>query len=524
MVRASSRLLYHLTYPKSLLHHRPFAIFGLARRHSPAIPVATLYTASNHLIHFTRTNSLIPINFAHSFYSRATDNTWQDYNHIPANDYQVSLSHPWPEWHRLLESLSNLGYINWSSNIEDEIVANEKLSMEFVAAANSCLAFARDRPLILGWLRREDIELLINDCYPFLFKDAHETERRIRSFLQSGGSFQARPVDLMKCIVSYASNPIIYPERNIKEATVSFVRNLLQEMANISCKVGSPEQYQEQISRNLGPNITMKKGDWICPKCNFMNFARNTKCLECEELRPVDNSRYTKTIERGQNDRNAPSPVTIDSNNSNHLQSKQTQDPDKEEKVETWFKKMKDLHNVTDPKTSLSHEENKKTEIPFSPKRHQPSSSTYVPFVPFPPNYFAKKDDNSNTCVKEKTGTDDVDSRSSIGNKTLVSEESGNKLRSLEGSAVIESDPLDMSEEAKAERWFRRVAQIKDISELSQIPDEDFPSIMPMRKGVNRFVVSKRKTPLERRLTSPQYRKSLRSVSFERKSEGDDDN
>ncbi|CAH1444357.1 unnamed protein product [Lactuca virosa] len=488
MVRASSRLLYHLTNPKSLLHHRPFAIFGVARRHSPAFPVATLYAAPNHLLHLSRTNSLIPINFSHSFYSRATDNTWQDYNHIPGNDYQVSLSHPWPEWHRLLESLSNLGYSNWSSNIEDEIVADEKLSMEFVAAANSCLAFARDRPLILGWLRREDIELLINNCYPFLFKDAHETERRIRSFLQAGGSFQARPVDLMKCIVSYASNPIIYPERNIKEATVSFVRNLLQEIANVSCKVGSSEQNQEQIPRNLGPNITMKKGDWICPKCNFMNFARNTKCLECEELRPVDNSRYTKTIERGQNDRNAPSPVTIDSNNSNYLQSKQTQGPDKEEKVETWFKKMKDLHNVTDPKTSVSHEENKKTEIPFSPKRHQPSSSTYVPFVPFPPNYFAKKDDNSNTLVKE-TGTDDVDSRSSIGNKTLVSEEdmkntgsSGNKLRSLEGSAVIESDPLDMSEEAKAERWFRRVAQIKDISELSQIPDEDFPSIMPMRK------------------------------------------
>ncbi|KAL9685123.1 hypothetical protein QQ045_022570 [Rhodiola kirilowii] len=66
-----------------------------------------------------------------------------------------------------------------------------------------------------------------------------------------------------------------------------------------------------------------------------------------------------------------------------------------------------------------------------------------------------------------------------------------------------------MSEEAKAERWFRRAAQIKDISELSQIPDEDFPSIMPMRKKVNRYVVSKRKTPLERRLTSPQYKTNL---------------
>ncbi|ONK61713.1 uncharacterized protein A4U43_C08F32790 [Asparagus officinalis] len=87
--------------------------------------------------------------------------------------------------------------------------------------------------------------------------------------------------------------------------------------------------------------------------------------------------------------------------------------------------------------------------------------------------------------------------------------------KSLEGSAVTEPDPLDMSEEAKAARWFRRAAQIKNISELSEIPDEDFPEIMPMRKGVNRFVVSKRKTPLERRLTSPQYRRNLPIVRSE---------
>ncbi|KAE8819167.1 Zinc finger protein VAR3, chloroplastic [Hordeum vulgare] len=92
--------------------------------------------------------------------------------------------------------------------------------------------------------------------------------------------------------------------------------------------------------------------------------------------------------------------------------------------------------------------------------------------------------------------------------------------KSLEGSAVKDPDPLDMSEEAKAERWFRRAAQIKDISELANIPDEDFPEIMPMRKGVNRFVVSKRKTPLERRLTSPQYRRNLPIVSSEPDKDG----
>uniref|UniRef100_A0ACD5W2C0 Uncharacterized protein n=1 Tax=Avena sativa TaxID=4498 RepID=A0ACD5W2C0_AVESA len=87
--------------------------------------------------------------------------------------------------------------------------------------------------------------------------------------------------------------------------------------------------------------------------------------------------------------------------------------------------------------------------------------------------------------------------------------------KSLEGSAVRDPDPLDMSEEAKAERWFRRAAQVKHIDDLVNIPDEDFPAIMPMRKGVNRFVVSKRKTPLERRLTSPQYRRNLPVVSSE---------
>jgi hypothetical protein len=89
------------------------------------------------------------------------------------------------------------------------------------------------------------------------------------------------------------------------------------------------------------------------------------------------------------------------------------------------------------------------------------------------------------------------------------SSSNGSWNKSLEGSSIKESIPLDMSEEAKAERWFKRAAQIKDISELENIPDEDFPEIMPMRRGVNRFVVTKRKTPLERRLTSSEYRRNL---------------
>lgn len=311
----------------------------------------------------------------------------------------------------------------------------------------------------------------------------------------------------------------------------------------------------------------------------------------------------------------------------------QTESKDKEkeqaEKSDRWYKKVAELHNVTDLAGAISDEDfpeimpMRKGENRFvvSKKRdrsltspaykrrmamEQASSTNYVPFVPFPPDYFANKDkqqpegaDLPNKAAEETSSVSavaeelpeksydarnralDVDNFQQTGNQNISMEswnatpgenlsenktgavhgeqstrhstesyvnsqsndsvsswnprkenrsetqnstslpepsENGNIRErwtgeSLEGSAVKEPDPLDMSEEAKAERWFRRVAQIKDISELSEIPDEDFPSIMPMRKGVNRFVVSKRKTPLERRLTSPQYRRNLPIVS-----------
>ncbi|KAK4338989.1 hypothetical protein RND71_040451 [Anisodus tanguticus] len=312
------------------------------------------------------------------------------------------------------------------------------------------------------------------------------------------------------------------------------------------------------------------------------------------------------------------------------------------EKSESWFKKIAELHDVNDLPSAISDDDfpeimpmrkgenrfvvsKKKDRSLTSPmsKRQvameQANNSNFVPFVPFPPGYFAKTNtqqaditDSSSLSRVETSSTSsnldhkgsplnplsktycemedvvkthqqsdpgykftdsitaqthddqltgsrfvspnfsgdqgfprvgnigetslayDASSIDNSGRRNSVKEDispsetlgvgspqlpgnqnirSGWTGKSLEGSAFKEPDPLDMSEEAKAERWFRRVAQIKDISELSQIPDEDFPSIMPMRKGVNRFVVSKRKTPLERRLTSTQYRRNLPIVS-----------
>ncbi|KAF8403471.1 hypothetical protein HHK36_011575 [Tetracentron sinense] len=826
-----------------------------------------------------------------------------------------SVSHPWMEWSKLVENLRASGYFDLRSSSgvvgerrgfgdEDAFSVIEDLPDEFVRAATACLSFARDRSDLFGLLPMKDIEVVVENGSPFLFKNAADLARQMRSILGSNGRNvleRAHAVNLMRFLLSYASNPIIASDRNNldnRELVESSVRNLLSQLAEVSRTVpqsdlsGSmPKQLPERYGPSLQPlqqNIEMKRGDWICAKCSFLNFARNMKCLECDEARPkrqptggewecpqcdffnygrnmaclrcdcrrpgevsfgtsnprfglgyssgsysgkddtesrltandgkaergfskvsqLDNGsdlssaiayedfpeimplrkgvnrfvvstrktpleRRLANAQHGKNLGNdgtpeddnyhtgdaggvgpnkspdtlisqsldrilgrssavservssvsasgekntgiekppisrSASPLSEQSRGSNSghvsfvplpadmfakpqtskredeqvadnydsvtgkaaertgsvsgstmsgqsgdglllsgspvIQKEGKDDKEQAEKSERWFKKVAELHDVTDLASAISDEDfpeimpmrkgenrfvvSKKKDRSLTSPLHkrrmameQANNTNFVPFVPFPPDYFAKKDKQpeagssaekavgetySSSAIPENlsvvpdkldeshSGTSDKgasgNSGQGLGNqqagtqswntrfsgKSLnesktdavygtptkenlipepnilevnskgsrnggsswkestsdprnstrsssqqpenprTSSESWNRGfsgKSLEGSAVKEPDPLDMSEEAKAERWFRRVAQIKDISELSQIPDEDFPEIMPMRKGVNRFVVSKRKTPLERRLTSPQYRRNLPIVN-----------
>lgn len=656
----------------------------------------------------------------------------------------------------------------------------------------------------------------------------------MKSFLSNGDANvldtdRANTIDLMKFLLSYASDPYVPSEGNSlnnRNLIESSVRNLFGELFKLSYSApgsNSFDSVQSQMAGRFGhtkppgQQIEMKRGDWICTRCNFMNFARNIKCLECEEARPkrqlaggewecpqcdfynygrnmsclrcdckrpgqislgaintmsnidyenrnnpntsdVDarlaaneekaqrwfskvsqldssadinsviadedfpeimplrkgvnrfvvstrktpmerrlaNAQYKRNLSNydipGTEDFKAVEPIKSHDNlddmlgrsaglpqydnnlaeqnasgdrqpsfagtsNTSHFKNVQgrytstippstlsadalapksenllaeesenvvldtdiryaslgdssqlsknstniTEDKEKEqdEKSEKWFRKIAELNDFPDITSAISDEDfpeimpmrkgenrfvvsKKKDRSLTTPayKRQaameQASKTNFVPFVPFPPDYFAKKDkphaDGTDSMDRSTDGTSSIsevaekapeisdDARAQPGLSPKSSEQSSNNNdvgsmswagtsgnsrqsfnqdhvpnltgssspgtasdnqsgkaewtgKSLEGSAVKEPDPLDMSEEAKAERWFRRVAQIKDISELSQIPDEDFPSIMPMRKGVNRFVVSKRKTPLERRLTSQQYRRNLPTVS-----------
>ncbi|GAV76904.1 zf-RanBP domain-containing protein [Cephalotus follicularis] len=872
--------------PSLLLRHRCPSLLRLTR-HRHRLPPSLSLQSHHHRRHLS--SSPAPIFFLTKSRPLHTQTASSYHGASPA---PPTLSHhPWPEFSALLDNLSAAGYFNGLAIPDELFVGSANFPEEFVTAANACLSFANDRWNLLGMVSRRDVEVVVQNGSPFLFKNGEESARRMRLFLdctQSNmvGTDKANTVDLMRFLLSYASTVTVSFEVNNpcnRGLVESSVRNLLFELAKLSCSTlesnisGSvqsqfPDKYEQPITRPYGQNIEMKRGDWICPRCNFMNFARNVKCLECEEVRPkrqltgrewecpqcdffnygrnmvclrcdcnrpgeapfgttisgsgdsrygngsyvnkadidsrlaaneekaqrwfskvsqldsssdisseiadedfpeimplrkgvnkfvvstrktplerrLANAQYQRnlgndfppegndlqadvtsnslnttanrsldeilgrsssvsesnSIANGQN--TAPSNAAstqsrgINSNNvpfvplpadmfakkpdnsvmegektvsdypavssdtaegtgaisggndygysEDKLQSpekpmNQNEDKNKEkeqaEKSDRWFKRVAELHNVKDLPSVISDEDfpeimpmrkgenkfvvSKKKDRPLTSPTYKRSMATeqtnnnnFVPFVPFPPDYFAKKDnrqpegsdlttkasgESSNSARPENLPENFDDARHKVFDRNHVQQmenqqissgswnskpsgEDSNEIRtdaaymaptmrnatqnftdpersgqgsssggysgrgnrndpmtqrgnspqpsdsqntinrwvgkSLEGSAVKEPDPLDMSEEAKSERWFRRVAQIKDISELSQIPDEDFPSIMPMRKGVNRFVVSKRKTPMERRLTSQQYRRNLPIITSDPMKKGSD--
>lgn len=66
----------------------------------------------------------------------------------PHSPLPPRVSHPWPEFHALLDSLSARGGFN-RLHADDACVSGAELPEDFVRAASACLSFARDRPNLL---------------------------------------------------------------------------------------------------------------------------------------------------------------------------------------------------------------------------------------------------------------------------------------------------------------------------------------------------------------------------------------
>ncbi|GJM92773.1 hypothetical protein PR202_ga09269 [Eleusine coracana subsp. coracana] len=339
---------------------------------------------------------------------------------------------PFPEWSSLVDRLAAAGYASRPPYPADELADASGCDLSDGAEATvfSCLAFARDRPGLLRSLPRKDVEVLVAKASPALFKDGEASVQRLQRYLAGEEndvvSERAETVDVVRCLLSYAycSSDNYSEDKELTDTAARNILSVLESMSSLSQSPSSEEStlwqtssQHEQSSRPPRQNIEMKRGDWICTRCRFMNFARNVRCLECNEQRPK------KMLTGGE-----------------------------------WECPKCEFYNYGRNMSCLRCDCKRPATIPPNP---------------------------------ELSGT----SLSGVAQLLNV----GNVGESEIAKKLAENDE-------KAERWLSKVSQLDDSADLSCLAeDEDFPEIMPMRKGVNKFMVSTRKTPLERRLVNAQY-------------------
>ncbi|KAA8545132.1 hypothetical protein F0562_019979 [Nyssa sinensis] len=254
-------------------------------------------------------------------------------------DRKVELVHPWPEWIEFMERLVQQNYFDLRRKDEDKMVQDLGFDMSEVAeegfdftrdwktVQTASLNFGRDRFDILRSLSRQDIQILVGYGCPsadkkvvfsakLLRKHVHLDEGDVcsscslrssceRAYLLTNKEDEARTIDVIRVLLTYGFDPVngsVVNDSLLKRKSVkTVVRKLLHEVVKLSAVPIDPnlpppiikkpppkvKQPPPPPKKRVGrDDIEMKKGDWLCPKCDFMNFAKNTVCLQCDAKRP----------------------------------------------------------------------------------------------------------------------------------------------------------------------------------------------------------------------------------------------
>lgn len=256
---------------------------------------------------------------------------------------EVEVVHPWPEWIELMERLVQQNYFDHRRKDEDRMVqemgfdasevaltADDSQGLDFKdlkTVHTACVNFGKDRFDIFRSLSRQDIQILVGFGCPstdkkvvfsskLLRKHTHLDEGDVcsscslrnsceRAYLITNKEDEARTIDVMRVLLTYGFDPItgsVVNKSLLKQKTVkTVVRKLLHQVVKLSSvpidpslpppvikkpppKVKQPPPPpRKRVGRD---DIEMKKGDWLCSKCDFMNFAKNSMCLQCDAKRP----------------------------------------------------------------------------------------------------------------------------------------------------------------------------------------------------------------------------------------------
>uniref|UniRef100_A0A0E0KI26 RanBP2-type domain-containing protein n=1 Tax=Oryza punctata TaxID=4537 RepID=A0A0E0KI26_ORYPU len=274
----------------------------------------------------------------------------------PAAAAAATADHPWPEWGDFLGKLRAKGFFEQptlasrADAAEGEAAAEDPMasadtypSKDLNRLKNACLKFGRERFDLLSLLPKQDLRAIVECGCPNIFRKPVNSAKRLREFLQidegdacsacklrgscdkayvvPNAEDEARTVDVVRILLNYAIDPTsLSGENSVNGGVQESARKLLSELTMLSDTIIDPsipkpvfqtssktKTFDKGIAKpkfsagkGREPTETeMKKGDWLCPNCNFLNFARNRHCLECKADGPKKIEAATTEMKTG---------------------------------------------------------------------------------------------------------------------------------------------------------------------------------------------------------------------------------
>ncbi|KAL6637712.1 hypothetical protein ACP70R_025284 [Stipagrostis hirtigluma subsp. patula] len=215
----------------------------------------------------------------------------------------VDIAHPWPEWVALMELLLRRGHVDPSAFAAGSVSPSKDANL----VRTACLRFGRERPELIRYISRWDIQVALRCGCPSIDRKVVNSGKRLRSHVGldegevcsqcnlRGGCERAyvkarkgevgRTVDVMRILLTYGLDVITGNVENracLHKTVKESIKNILNEVVELDSKghSSSSEKAAQRMSKGQSA-LPRKQGDWNCPKCDFLNFAKNIKCLRC---------------------------------------------------------------------------------------------------------------------------------------------------------------------------------------------------------------------------------------------------
>lgn len=234
---------------------------------------------------------------------------------VDSGSSSIQNSQQWPEWVGLMEKLMKNGYFDGVGNPfrNGGLIDGKGCNQIRTALLN----FARDRPGLISHFKNRDIQAVAGSGCPSIDRKVVNSGKRLRAhmsideghvcsscilrgnceraYVKAREDEGGRTVDVMRFVLTYGLNQItslMVSEPSLNKRLEEAIRSLIKDMVKFSkdeldfdyskrvpSVQRSPTRRQEHIS-----TIPTTQGDWNCPKCKFLNFARNVKCMHCNSL------------------------------------------------------------------------------------------------------------------------------------------------------------------------------------------------------------------------------------------------